>query len=479
MRRQGTPLLTGFPHRFGRPRVSEIERLRQEVAEKSQRQLGELRSLFSPWIDASLLSPGSGGVKGRDRVFSLEWLFWAFLCQVLAGIGCRGAVKCVQSWAIARGRPAPSSNPSAYCQARNRLPIAMLSRIFAETATRLEKRVARQELWHGRRVKLVDGTGLSAADTPSNQAEWPQHRNMKPGCGFPELKLVGLFGLHSGALLGWGEGNKHDHELTLWRKLWSLLCPGDVVLGDRAFGSYGCIAALLLQHVDGVYRLHGGRKMDWRKGRRLGPKERLCVWTRPRDPGKGWTAEQWQSLPDQLTVRVVERVVEVPGFRSEKITVVTTLTDSSEFPAEELVALYRKRWSVELFLRDVKITLGMDVLKCHSPTAVRRELTMYLICYNLLRGMIQEAARQEIVPVERISFKGAAEQLHHWLCLFTGNGLTHVERRKRVKQFYTALASAPLPERPNRTEPRVRKRRPKNYRLMTRPRHAEKPARAA
>jgi len=479
MRRQGTPLLTGFPHRFGRPRVSEIERLRQEVAEKSQRQLGELRSLFSPWIDGSLLSPGSGKVNSRNRVFSLEWLFWAFLCQILAGIGCRGAVKCVQSWAVARGRPAPSSNPSAYCQARNKLPLVLLNRCFAETAARLEKRVARQELWHGRRVKLVDGTGMSAADTPLNQAEWPQHNNMKPGCGFPELKLVGLFSLHSGALLGWKEGNKHQHELTLWRDLWSMLCPEDVVVGDRAFGSYGCIAALLLQRIDAVYRLHGGRKMDWRKGRRLGPRDRLCVWTRPRCPARNWTAEEWQALPDRLTVRVVERVVDVPGFRSERITLVTTLTDSSEFPAEELVALYRKRWSVELFLRDVKITLGMDVLKCHSPTAVRRELTMYLICYNLLRGMIQESARQENVPVERISFKGAAEQLHHWLCLFTGDRLTHVERRKRVKQFYTALASAPLPERPNRTEPRVRKRRPKNYRLMTRPRNAEKLGRAA
>lgn len=479
MRRERTPLLPHFPHRLGRPRISRIEQMRREVAEKGQRQLGELRSLFAPWINASLPVSGCGGMKGRNRVFSCEWMFWAFLCQILAGIGCRGAVKCVQSWAIARGRPAPSSNPSAYCQARNRLPIAVLNRVFAETATRLEERVARHELWHGRRVKLVDGTGLSAADTLSNQAEWPQPSNMKPGCGFPELKVVGLFSLHSGALLGWGEGNKHDHELTLWRKLWSLLCPGDVVLGDRAFGSYACIAALLQQGIDGVYRFHGARPLDWRKGQRLGHRDRLCVWTKPRHPGKGWTVEPWQSLPDQLTVRVVQRAVDVPGFRSETITLVTTLTDSSEFSAEELVALYRKRWSVEIFFRDVKITLGMDVLKCQSPAAVRRELTMYLICHNLLRGMIQEAARQENVPVEHISFKGAAQQLGHWLWLFTGEGLSHGERRKRVQEFYTALASAPLPERPNRTEPRVRKRRPKNYRLMTRPRNADKLGRAA
>jgi len=479
MRREGTPLLPNFPHRLGRSRVLQIERFRREVAEKSQRQLEELRSLFSPWIDTSLLTPRSGGMNSRNRVFNIEWLFWAFLCQILAGIGCRGAVKQVQSWAVARGRPVPSSNPSAYCQARNRLPLALLNSVFGETATRLTTRVARHELWHGRRVKLVDGTGLSAADTPENQAEWPQHSNMKPGCGFPELKLVGLFCLYSGALLGWGEGNKHAHELTLWRRLWSMLCPGDVVLGDRAFGSYACIAALLQQRIDGVYRLHGARKMDWRKGRRLGRRDRLWVWTKPRYPVKGWTAEQWQGLPDRLKVRVVERAIDVPGFRTEKITLVTTLTDASEFSAEELVALYRKRWSVEVFLRDVKITLGMDVLKCQSPNAVRRELAMYLICHNLLRGMIQQAAHQEKVSVEHISFKGAAEQLCHWLWLFTGDGLTRVERRKRLKEFYTALATAPVPQRPNRTEPRVRKRRPKNYRLMTRPRNAEKPERAA
>jgi hypothetical protein len=479
MHREDTALLPGFPQRFGRPRVSHIERLRRDVVENSRRRLEDLQALFLPWLDVSLLAAETAGVNSRNRVFSFEWLFWAFLCQTLAGLGCRGAVKRVQSWAIDRSLPVPSSNPSAYCQARNRLPVALLHRIFADTAARLAKRVSKGELWHGRRVKLIDGTGLSAADTECNQAEWPQSSNMKPGCGFPELKLVGLFCLHSGALLGWEEGNKHQHELRLWRRLWSMLCPRDVVLGDRAFGTYACIAALLRKGVDGVYRLHGARKMDWRKGRRLGRRDRLCVWTKPRYPSKGWTTKQWQELPDRLEVRVVEASIDVPGFRTKKVTLVSTLTESSEFPAEELVALYRKRWSVEVFFRDVKITLGMDVLKCQSPTAVRRELAMYLICHNLLRGVIQEAARQEGVPVERISFKGAVEQLCQWLWLFMGNRHTPAERRKRLREFYAALATAPVPDRPDRAEPRVRKRRPKNFRLMTRIRNAEKPRRTA
>jgi hypothetical protein len=340
-------------------------------------------------------------------------------------------------------------------------------------SSRLSKRVPISSLWHGRHVKVVDGTGLSAADTESNQGQWPQNRNVKPGCGFPELKLAGLFCLHSGALLGWAEGNKHDHETTLWSRLWDMLQPGDIVLGDRAFGSYASIAALIQRGIEGVYRLHGNRKMDWTKGRALGPKDRLRVWRRPRTRGKNWTAEKWAELPVEMEVRIVERSIDVRGFRPTKITLVTTLTDAGQFPADDLIGLYRRRWDVELFFRDVKITLGMDVLRCQSPPAVRKELAMYLICYNLLRGMMQKAARQEGVPVERISFQGVVEQLSHWLWLFMGNQ-SHADRRRKLREFYLALVTAPLPKRPDRTEPRVRKRRPKNYRLMTRPRNADK-----
>jgi hypothetical protein len=354
----------------------------------------------------------------------------------------------------------------------------VLRKVFSTTADRLENRVTDSELWHGRRVKVVDGTGLSAADTEVNQAEWPQGSNMKPGCGFPQLNLVGLFCLYSGALLGWAEGNKHDHETSLWRKLWGLLAPGDVVLGDRAFGSYADIARLKARGVDGVYRLNASRKLDWRRGRRLGQRDRLQVWNKPKRRPKGCPIQDWKELPSQLEVRLIEKRVDVPGFRPEKIVVVTTLTDPLQYPAEELIWLYRRRWSVELFFRDVKITLGMDELKCMTPEAVRRELVMYLICHNLLRGMIQEAAHQHDVPVDRISFQGAAEQLSHWLWMFLGNQ-PQAERRRKLDEFYLALVTAPLPDRPDRVEPRVRKRRPKNYRLMTKPRGAEKPRRVA
>jgi hypothetical protein len=464
--------------RFGRPRRSAASRAKETLEANGRRQLGALQTLCSPWIDNSLLVEAGRDGNCRQRAFCVQWTFWAFLYQLLCGLGCRGAVKCVQSWAVDRGQTPPSSNPSAYCQARMRLPITLVQSVFERSAERLAACVRPADLWHGYHVKLIDGTGLSTADTPENQAQWPQSSNMKEGCGFPQINLAGLFCLHTGGLLAYRHGDKHQHELSLWRKLWGLLSAGDLVVGDRAFGSYGCIAALQAQGVQGLYRLHGARKTDWRKGRRLGRRDRLVTWSKSRSPARGWTANDWQRLPETLQIRLVQGTIAIPGFRGQSIILATTLTDSKRYPAAELLALYRRRWSVEVFFRDVKLTLGMDVLASHSPEAVNRELLMYLICYNLIRGLMQAASRRHATPIERISFNGTVDQLSHWLWLFLAHDQTLATRRKRLADFYAALTSAPVPDRPDRVEPRVRKRRPKNYRLMTRPRNTDKPPKA-
>ncbi len=479
MHRERTPLLPSFPRCFGRPRTPLLSRLQRELAEVRERPLAELQSLFAPWVDSSELAPTQSKANSRERTFSLQLVFWGFLFQALAGVGCSGAVSKIQGWLVRCGRPAPSSNTSGYCQGRNRLPLRVLHRILDEVTSGVEGRVRDTDLWFGHHVKVVDGTGLSAADTEKNQAEWPQSSNMKPGCGFPQLNLVALFCLHTGTLLGWKEGNKHNHETSLWRKLWGRLSPGDVVLGDRAFGSYADIARLEARGVHGVYRLNGSRKLDWRRGRRLGHRDRLQVWTKPKRRPNGCTVEQWKRLPSQFQLRLIEKRVDVSGFRPEKIVIVTTLTDPRQYPADEVIQLYRRRWAVELFLRDIKITLGMDVLKCQTPAMVRKELVMHLICYNLLRALMQQAAQQEGLRIERMSFKVTAQKLHECLPLFMDTTQTRTERRRRLREFYRALATAPVPDRPDRVEPRVRKRRPKNYRLMTRPRGTNKPGRAA
>lgn len=476
---KGTPLLPGFPCRFGRPRRSALKRVRAAVAGRDCLRLGELRTLFSPWIDSSVLRDAAVRAGRRDRAFSLDVVFWGFLCQVLSGLGCSGTVKVVQGWLVSRGRKPPSSNTSAYCQARSKLPIGVLRRILQGTASRAVGSVPASSLWHGRRLKVVDGTGLSAPDTAANQARWPQHGNAAPGCGFPSIRLVGLFCLHTGALLGWREGSKHRSEMELWRSMWNLLSPGDVVLGDRAFGSYACIATLLRKGVDVVFPLHQSRKADWHAGERLGTKDRLQTWIRGQYPGTIWTPEQWAALPDRLQIRLLQNTIRVPGFRPKQLTLVTTLTDPVRHPADELVGLYRRRWAVELYLRDIKTSLGMDELTCRTPEMVRKELLMHLICYNLLRGLMQFAAQRAGTAPDRISFKGAAQQLGHWLWLLMDPARTHAERRERLGRFLAALTDSTVPHRPDRVEPRVVKRRGKRFTRMAKPRSAYRLQRVA
>lgn len=469
MHPQDVPFLPGFPSRFGRPRRKLAEKLARQVEAFKSKQVAELRVLFGPWVDARLLEPSASKEYSRRRVFSLEVVFWAYLYQLLSGLGCTGTVKQVQAWMIHQGRALPSSNTSGYCQARRKLPQSTLDTIFKRTGTVLEAGSRSAERWCNRRVKVVDGTGLSMPDTQENQAPWPQSGNCTPGCGFPQLKMVGLFSLCSGALLGYAEGNKHDGEATLWRRLWGQLNPRDIVLGDRGFGSFPSIAGLQLQGVDSVCRISSiSRKTDMRRGQRLGVLDRIQVWNRRSGHrNKKWSTDDWNALPKSIQVRIVQRVIEIPGFRSQKITLATTLLDPIEYPAEDLVELYRRRWTVEVQFRDIKETLGMAILSSKTPVQIRKELAMYAICHNLIRGLMQQAAHEHATPIDRISFKGAVNQLSEWLWLFMNASQPH---QKLIANFHAALVSSPLPDRPNRVEPRVRKRRPKNYRLMTRPR---------
>jgi len=402
--------------------------------------------------------------------------FWAFLAQVMSpGSPCREIVRKVQAWHATRKLPIPSSSTGAYCQARSRLPIESLRRIQSHTATELQRGIRSDQLWLGRHVKVVDGTGVSMPDTPENQEIWPQSSNQTKGCGFPVAKLVGCFCLSSGALLDLGEGNQHIHESQLFRRQFGLFNQGDVVLTDRGFCSYSSIAELLALGVDTVMRIHHKRPIDFRKGKGLGPKDRLVTWTKPRCRPRGISKHLWDAIPKSLTLRMLHIQIEVPGFRTESIVVVTTLTDPILYPAEELAKLYFRRWSVELFFRDIKITLGMDVLRCRTPEMVRKEIALHVIAYNLLRGLMQQAAALYEVDLSRISFKGSVDALRQWTDMFNASHSKPKEQRRLFDHLLKIIAEDAVPYRPERSEPRVRKRRPKNYRLMTRPRHQNTP----
>ena len=467
-----TPFLPGLsPRLFGRQRRAQLDLLRAQSAQWRAFTLSRLCEIFGPWLSAALLAPSDLGVNSRERLYPLTLTFWAFLSQVLSpGCACREVVRKIQAWYAPQDK-SPDSGTSAYCQARRRLPISTLTQLHQTLADKLAARITTPERWLGRCVKVVDGTGVSMPDTAANQKVWPQPSEQKPGCGFPVVKLVACFCLASGALLEWVEGPLREHDCRLLLKLLSVFKKGDVVLADRGFSSYASLATLLARGVDAVMRVHHFRKLDWRAGKRLGPRDRLVTWKKGQRQGQLWTAEQWAQLPAELTVRLVEIVVAVPGFRTQKLVLVTTLLDAQTYSAEALAQLYFRRWAVELYFRDIKTTLGLDRLRCLTPAMVRKEIVMHAIAYNLIRALMQDIAHTYAVSVQRLSFKGTVDALRQWRELFENTKIQSRATCKLRNLFYQSIADDLLPHRSGRSEPRAVKRRPKNFRLLTKPRH--------
>ena len=462
-----TPFFSAFgPLLFGR----RAHRKAPEIED-----FGELQSMFKKQLPAGALKRTEKGGNSRERLFSMKSTFWIFLFQVLSPAGaCREAVRKAQAWWYGAKKTASDTATSAYCQARARLPLEVLTKLFCAIAAKLVKRVITHELWLGeRRVRVLDGTGLSMPDTAKNQARWPQPGQQKPGCGFPVMKMVGLFCLHSGAMLRYVLGNKHNHEQTLTRSLVGALEKGDILLADRGFCSYAFICVLRALGIDSVMRLHQRRPRDFRQGKRLGDDDRLVRWQQPR-PHKNdpWAAEH-ASLPASAHIRIVRYRVEIPGFRTEDIYLATTLLDPEEYPREILAELYLQRWGIEQRFRDIKISMGADVLRCKSPAMIEKEVCMNAIAHNLTRCVMQESAQRHDVELSRLSYKGTLDTMRHF-----ADRIHTVQGRAREKLYDEMLgliAKDLNPYRPNRTEPRVRKRRPKNFPLMTKPRHEYRP----
>ena len=364
-----TPFFSAFQRLlFGKPPLSEAVKLLRQGS--SSPALSQYRAAFDEFIPKASLDLGKSGENSRARIFPLVVTFWAFLAQVLErGSSCRAALRRIIAWWQLEFPNAaqPSVDTGGYCLARARLPQEVLARIGDATAERLENQIPSSELWLGRRVKILDGTGASMPDTAANQAQWPQSRSQQPGCGFPVVKLVGLFSMGSGALLHLAEGNKHQHEAVVTRPLFGLLKAGDVLVNDRGFCSYQALAQVLAQSADAVMRLHQARPADFGQGRRLGPNERLVTWSKPEQCPPGCPPETFETLPETLTLRLVRYRIETPGFRTEEVILITTLTDPVTVPLQALADLYFRRWQVELHFREIKTLLGLDVLRCLTP----------------------------------------------------------------------------------------------------------------
>jgi hypothetical protein len=431
-----------------------------------QTTLAQLQQHLSDLLPAPLLCAEEDGPNSRERVFSLRLTFECFVWQMLKPkTPCREVVRQVQALLRLQGCPPIDEGDSAYIQARQRLPRERLEKVLSATAQAAERRAGSGGQLHHRPVKVVDGSTTQLPDTARNQKRYPQPTSQKPGCGFPMMRFVALLSLKSGAILEVMMDSLHSHDLRLFRRLWEYLQTGDIVLGDRAFGEYSTLAQLPLRGVDVVARLHQKRRVDFRKAKRLAKGDGLFVWTKGCQQSDLSTAGQWQRMPAQITVRIIRFSATLRGFRNRRVTLVTTLLDPQLYPAREIIALYARRWSMELCFRDLKSTMGMETLRCQSPEMAQKELLAYLVAHNLVRCVMAEAVARYQVDLPRISFKGTVDALRQYSAAIA-QAPNRKLRRMLWEDLLRNLARDLVPLRPNRREPRAVKHRPKAYPLL-------------
>ena len=333
-------------------------------------------------------------IKYRCRVFDPFVTLWAFLSQVLdTDKSCHNAVSRIIAYLACEQVELPSTDTSAYCQARSRLPEKLLEKLFGKTAQSLEEKVTPEYLWCGRSVKVIDGSSVSMPDTVENQKAYPQPSSQKPGCGFPIAKVGIIFSLATGAAIALAIDVLNTHDLKLARKLYQFLNPLDVLLGDRAFCAYADLISIKTLGCDVVFRKHQSRKTTTRKGKIVGDCDKFVTWTKPKKCPKGVNEEEFVTLPSTLTVREIYYYIIIPGLRTHRVSLITTLVDTTVYPTLEVLKLYGERWNVELNLKHLKTTLGMEVLRCKTPSMVRKELYVYLLAYNLLRSLMWSAGK--------------------------------------------------------------------------------------
>jgi putative transposase len=409
----------------------------------------------------------------ENTVYTPAVTLWAFLSQILhrgEQRSCVAAVARVVVLLTVLGRPRCSGNTGAYCRARAKLPEKVLRRLTVHIAENCQQEAPSDWLWHGRHVKLVDGTTVSMPDTDANQAEYPQQKGQEPELGFPVARMVLLFSLATGMLCDMAMGpyqGKETGEPALFRQLFERLAAGDIVLADRCFCSYFMIAMMTELGVDFVVRLHQARTADFRRGRRLGKGDHLVTWARPVKPN--WMGQDtYDRMPKSIEIREVLVGVDQPGFRTKSLVVVTSLCDAEEYPAKEIAVLYRGRWLVELDIRAIKITLDMDVMRCKTPEMVRREVWTHLLAYNLVRRTILQSAIASGLSPRELSFTAAMQAIAaSWAIAAQLDSDTFASL---VDTHLTNLAGHRVGHRPDRVEPRAVKRRPKPHRLLSKPR---------
>ena len=341
----------------------------------------------------------------------------------------------------------------------------------------LEKNTDSRWLWKQRRVLIFDGAAVSMPDTPENQRAYPQPDTQKPGLGFPLARIAAIFSLASGALLDLGicrYAGKGQSEVGMLRTMWDTFHHGDIVLADRLLCTWTEIVMFKQRGVDCVFRLSSSRAADFRRGKRLGKSDHIVTWPKPAKP-RSLDRETYAALPESLVIRECRIQVEQPGFRIKTLVLATTLLDAAFFTKDDLGQLYRARWNAELDLRSLKRTLQMDVLRCKTPELVRKEIWTHIMAYNLIRTIMAQSATLHELEPRSISFKGTVQTLQAFQPVIAVKGEHDSACRIQLyQQLLAAIAVHQVADRPNRYEPRLRKRRPKHYAFLRKPRNQVK-----
>ena len=394
----------------------------------------------------------------RERLFPPTETLSMFLAQALsADRSCQKAVNdaAVQRWS--GGLLQCSTHTGGYCQARQRLPVEMVSTLTRHTGQLIAARTPATWHWRGRPVRLVDGTTVTMPDTSANQATYPQSRSQQPGLGFPICRLVGVICLGSGAVLNAAIGayrGKGGDEQTLLRSILDSLAPGDVLLGDAYFATYFLLCQLQAKGIDAVFEQHGSRQRttDYRRGVRLGARDHLIVLNKPQRKPDWMSQTDYEQAPDTVTVR---------ELRVQGKTLVTTLLCPKQTPKAALAELYKSRWQVELDLRAIKTTLGMETLSCKTPEMAQKEIWVYLLAYNFIRLMMAQAALLDDCLPRQLSFKHTVQIWLAWgHCQNSGTDAV------RIDGLFILIAQQKVGNRPGRIEPRAIKRRPKQFPML-------------
>ena len=429
---------------------------------------------FADLLTADVLREATGQTdESPEPIYTRLVTLWIFLGQVVdPDHSCRQAVARLLVWLTLQGRPACSAETGAYCKARFRLSERHLHGLVRATGTKLHGETKDAWLWKGRRVKIADGTTVIMPDSEANQAEYPQPDGQKPGLGFPMIRLVVLFCLATAAVLDAAVApycGKGTGELSLLRSIWDELHAGEVLLADRLYCSWFEMALLHGRGVDVLLHQHQSRRTDFRTGQSLGRRDHLVRWPKPDRPA--WMERDvYASLPDELEVREVEVTIRRKGFRPVKLIVATTILDAETYRPEDLAEAYWERWQAELDLRSIKEVMQMGELRCKTPAMVRKEIWAHFLAYNLIRGMISQAAAEHGRKPCQISFKGALQTLNAFQPIL----LYCVDASEAYRRLLTAIVTHRVGDRSGRVEPRAKKRRKKNYAVLTQPRSLAK-----